>query len=133
MENFGYERILVPTDMSDFANQAIRYASLLRERLGSRITLHAPENNVTGTKKESSAAIVTAPRCIRSQWVKPATIGVSLIRGNCERNVAAMWLQAAIASRRSGENAVVVCSGMQIVAIAPRGSRASSISCALPL
>lgn len=39
MENFGYERILVPTDMSLFAGQAIRYAGLLRERLGSRITL----------------------------------------------------------------------------------------------
>jgi nucleotide-binding universal stress UspA family protein len=39
MDNFGYERILVPTDMSDFANQAIRYAALLHERLGSRITL----------------------------------------------------------------------------------------------
>lgn len=39
MENFGYERILVPTDMSDFAGQAIRYAALLRDRLGSRITL----------------------------------------------------------------------------------------------
>jgi nucleotide-binding universal stress UspA family protein len=39
MENFGYERILVPTDMSDFADQAIRYASLLRRQLGSRITL----------------------------------------------------------------------------------------------
>ena len=35
----SYERILVPTDMSDFANQAIRYASLLHDRLGSRITL----------------------------------------------------------------------------------------------
>lgn len=39
MDNFGYERILVPTDMSDFANQAIRYAALLHEHLGSRITL----------------------------------------------------------------------------------------------
>jgi nucleotide-binding universal stress UspA family protein len=35
----GYERILVPTDMSDFAGQAIRYAAFLREKLGSRITL----------------------------------------------------------------------------------------------
>lgn len=39
MENFGYERILVPTDMSDFGNVALRYAALLNERLGSRITL----------------------------------------------------------------------------------------------
>lgn len=39
MDNPGYGRILVPTDMSDFANQAIRYAALLHERLGSRITL----------------------------------------------------------------------------------------------
>lgn len=39
MDNFGYERILVPTDMSEFAAQAIRYAALLRDRLGSRITL----------------------------------------------------------------------------------------------
>jgi len=34
-----YARILVPTDMSDFAAGAIRWAALLRERLGSRITL----------------------------------------------------------------------------------------------
>ncbi len=39
MDNFGYERILVPTDMSEFANQAIRYAALLRDRLASQITL----------------------------------------------------------------------------------------------
>lgn len=39
MENFGYDRILVPTDMSDFSSQAIRYAALLRERFGSKITL----------------------------------------------------------------------------------------------
>ena len=39
MNPLGYERILVPTDMSDFANQAIRYAALLRDRLGARITL----------------------------------------------------------------------------------------------
>lgn len=39
MENFGYDRILVPTDMSDFSSQAIRYAALLRERFGSTITL----------------------------------------------------------------------------------------------
>jgi nucleotide-binding universal stress UspA family protein len=44
MENFGYERILVPTDMSEFASQAIRYGALLRDRLGSRVTLlHADE------------------------------------------------------------------------------------------
>ena len=39
MNSYGYDRILVPTDMSDFANLAIRYAALLRERLGSHITL----------------------------------------------------------------------------------------------
>jgi nucleotide-binding universal stress UspA family protein len=39
MDSIVYERILVPTDMSDFANQAIRYAALLRDRLGSQITL----------------------------------------------------------------------------------------------
>lgn len=39
MENYGYERLLVPTDMSDFGTQAIRYAALFRERLASRITL----------------------------------------------------------------------------------------------
>lgn len=35
----GFERILVPTDMSDFANQAVRYAAFLREKLGSTVTL----------------------------------------------------------------------------------------------
>lgn len=39
MNQFGYDRILVPTDMSEFANEAIRYAALLQERMGSRITL----------------------------------------------------------------------------------------------
>jgi len=39
VNHFGYERILVPTDMSDFATLATRYAAVLQERLGSRITL----------------------------------------------------------------------------------------------
>lgn len=39
MENFGYERILVPTDMSDFGNLAIRYAAMFHQRLGARLTL----------------------------------------------------------------------------------------------
>lgn len=39
MDNFGYGRILVPTDMSDFATQAIRYAAVLQQRLGATITL----------------------------------------------------------------------------------------------
>lgn len=39
MENFGYGRILVPTDMSDFARLALRYAGLFHERLGSTLTL----------------------------------------------------------------------------------------------
>ena len=39
MHDFGYEHILVPTDMSEFAGGALRYAALLREHLGSRITL----------------------------------------------------------------------------------------------
>jgi len=39
MRDFEYQRILIPTDLSDFANQAIRYASLLRDRLRSQIML----------------------------------------------------------------------------------------------
>lgn len=39
MQPTEYERVLVPTDMSDFSAVALRYAALLRERLGSRITL----------------------------------------------------------------------------------------------
>ncbi len=39
MESIGYDHILVPTDMSDFADQAIRYAGLFATQLGSRITL----------------------------------------------------------------------------------------------
>jgi len=39
MPNFEYPRILIPTDMSEFANQAIRYAALLHDRLRSQITL----------------------------------------------------------------------------------------------
>lgn len=34
-----YRHILVPTDMSEFASVALRYAGLLRERFDSRITL----------------------------------------------------------------------------------------------
>ena len=39
MEHFTYDRILVPTDLSDFATLALRYAGAFRERLGSAITL----------------------------------------------------------------------------------------------
>ena len=39
MESFGYDRILVPTDMSDFAKVALRYAVLFQEKLGSSLTL----------------------------------------------------------------------------------------------
>jgi nucleotide-binding universal stress UspA family protein len=35
----AYSHILVPTDLSDFADQAIRYAGLIAKRLGSRVTL----------------------------------------------------------------------------------------------
>jgi nucleotide-binding universal stress UspA family protein len=39
MDSYDYSRILVPTDMSDFSAQALRYAAALRERLGSTVTL----------------------------------------------------------------------------------------------
>ncbi|HVS33269.1 MAG TPA: universal stress protein [Thermoanaerobaculia bacterium] len=39
MEHYTYDRILVPTDLSDFATLALRYAAEFRERLGSAITL----------------------------------------------------------------------------------------------
>jgi nucleotide-binding universal stress UspA family protein len=39
MEHFDYKRILVPTDMSDFATLALRYGALFREKLGSSLTL----------------------------------------------------------------------------------------------
>jgi nucleotide-binding universal stress UspA family protein len=39
MTTAGFERILVPTDLSDFAALALRYAALLRERAGSALTL----------------------------------------------------------------------------------------------
>jgi nucleotide-binding universal stress UspA family protein len=34
-----YDRILVPTDMSEFANLALRYAAMFREKAGSALTL----------------------------------------------------------------------------------------------
>ena len=34
-----YQRVLVPTDMSEFANHALRYAAAFRENLGSELTL----------------------------------------------------------------------------------------------
>ncbi len=39
MAHLQYDRILVPTDMSDFANLALRYAAMFREKLGSALTL----------------------------------------------------------------------------------------------
>jgi nucleotide-binding universal stress UspA family protein len=39
MDTFGYDRILVPTDMSDFAKLALRYAVMFQERLGTSLTL----------------------------------------------------------------------------------------------
>ncbi len=39
MSTAGFERILVPTDLSDFAALALRYAALLRERADSALTL----------------------------------------------------------------------------------------------
>ncbi|HEX9162633.1 MAG TPA: universal stress protein [Thermoanaerobaculia bacterium] len=39
MEDFGYGRVLVPTDLSDFSAVALRYAALLRDKAGSNLTL----------------------------------------------------------------------------------------------
>lgn len=39
MEAIGYDRILVPTDMSEFAKLALRYAVLFQQRAGSALTL----------------------------------------------------------------------------------------------
>ncbi|HSP35075.1 MAG TPA: universal stress protein [Thermoanaerobaculia bacterium] len=39
MDDFGFRRILVPTDLSDFAALALRYAAAIRERAGSELTL----------------------------------------------------------------------------------------------
>ena len=39
MDTFGYDRILVPTDMSEFAKLAVLYAVLFQERLGAALTL----------------------------------------------------------------------------------------------
>jgi nucleotide-binding universal stress UspA family protein len=39
METLGYRHILVPTDLSDLADQAMRYAGLLAGTFGSRLTL----------------------------------------------------------------------------------------------
>ena len=44
MFRFDYGRILVPTDMSDFARLALGYAGMFRDRIGSEITvLYADE------------------------------------------------------------------------------------------
>lgn len=39
MTSIEFQKVLVPTDMSDFAKLALRYAALFRERLGSTLTL----------------------------------------------------------------------------------------------
>lgn len=48
MEPAGFDRILVPTDLSDFADEALRYAHRFHEQFGSEIVLlHADERIVT--------------------------------------------------------------------------------------
>jgi len=39
MQSLAFDRLLVPTDMSDFGSLALRYATMFRERLGSHLTL----------------------------------------------------------------------------------------------
>ena len=39
MQSLSFDRILVPTDMSDFGNLALKYACLFKQRLGSHLTL----------------------------------------------------------------------------------------------
>jgi nucleotide-binding universal stress UspA family protein len=39
METYGYDRILIPTDMSEFAKLALQYGVLFQERLGAALTL----------------------------------------------------------------------------------------------
>jgi len=39
MQSLAFDRVLVPTDMSDFGKLALRYACLFKQRLGSRLTL----------------------------------------------------------------------------------------------
>lgn len=39
MQSLSFDRILVPTDMSDFGNLALHYGCFFRERLGSHLTL----------------------------------------------------------------------------------------------
>lgn len=39
METYGYDRILIPTDMSEFGKLALQYGVLFQERLGTALTL----------------------------------------------------------------------------------------------
>lgn len=39
MNDSGYEHIVVPTDMSELATQAVRFGALLQQRLGAKVTL----------------------------------------------------------------------------------------------
>ena len=39
MSTMALQRILVPTDLSDFAGNALRWADMLRRRLGAQLTL----------------------------------------------------------------------------------------------
>jgi nucleotide-binding universal stress UspA family protein len=39
MEHFGYDRILIPTDLTEFSRLAVQYGVLFQERLGTAITL----------------------------------------------------------------------------------------------
>src|ERR1051326_3099638 len=39
MDTYGYDRILIPSDMSEFGKLALQYGLLFQERLGTHLTL----------------------------------------------------------------------------------------------
>lgn len=39
MENYGYDRILIPTDLSEFSTVAVKYGVLFQKHLGTALTL----------------------------------------------------------------------------------------------
>ena len=91
MIRFDYGRILVPTDMSDFAQLALRYAAMFRDRAGSEITaLYADELHVPIDMMEAPLAfyLEKAPETREKLARHLQDHAAATIQGNVETMIA---------------------------------------------
>lgn len=87
METSGYQRILIPTDMSDFANLALRYGALFREKAGAHLTLlYADELYLPVDLLEAPLGyyLENAPQSREKLQAKFSEYGKSIIGGSFE-------------------------------------------------